>query len=200
MPISRPGDFFNQKKIEEERILREAQEAERAAVEEKRVKSPRRFLGESFTPTPLFEKRERTKKMPTPIQKEIKKKIIEAVNPTDTLEESVSIISQELHTKADVSAFISLQESVSDRADELEHKINTLDIRHYDEEIDGIYNNLGELADAVDSNLEELSKFSGRSVEELRSEFAVMFTELQESLTAAVEKAQADRQDLLELQ
>lgn len=201
MPISRPGDFFNQKKTEEERILREAQEAERAAVdEEKRVKSPRRFLGESFTPTPLFEKRERTKKMPTPIQKEIKKKIREAVNPTDTLEESVSIISQELHTKADVSAFINLQESVADRADELEHKINTLDIRHYDEEIDGIYNNLGELADAVDSNLEELSKFSGRSVEELRSEFAVMFTELQESLTAAVEKAQADRQDLLELQ
>ena len=76
MPISRPGDFFNQKKIEEERILREAQEAERAAVEEeKRVKSPRRFLGESFTPPPLFEKRERKIKMPTPIQKTIKKKI-----------------------------------------------------------------------------------------------------------------------------
>ena len=200
MPISRPGDFFNQKKIEEERILREAQEAERAAVEEeKRVKSPKRFLGESFTPAPLFEKRERTKKMPTPIQQAIKQKVKEAVEPTDTLEDSISIISEELNNKANISSVIDIQETLSEYTDELSRRIDRLDIRHYDEEIDGIYNNLGELADAVDSNLEELSKFSGRSVEELRSEFAVMFTELQESLTAAAERAVADRAELVGL-
>ncbi len=200
MPISRPGDFFNHKKTEEERILREAQEAEQAAVEEeKRIKSPRRFLGESFTPTPLFEKRERTKKMPTPIQKAIKQKVKEAVEPTDTLEDSISIISEDLNNKANISSVIALQETVSEYTDDLARRIDRLDIRHYDEEIVGIYNNLGELADAVDSNLEELSKFSGRSVEELRSEFAVMFTELQESLTAAAERAVADREELLAL-
>ena len=88
MPISRPGDFFNHKKTEEERILREQQEAqaasEAAAEEVRRVKSPRRFLGESFTPKPLFEKRERTKKMPTPIQQAIKQKVKESVEPKDT--------------------------------------------------------------------------------------------------------------------
>ena len=203
MPISRPGDFFNQKKIEEERILREQQEAqaasEAAAEEVRRVKSPRRFLGESFTPKPLFEKRERTKKMPTPIQQAIKQKVKESVEPKDNIEESISYLNEELQSKANIKSFIALQEAVSERTDDIEDKINNLDIRHYDTEIDGIYNNLGELADAVDSNLEELSKFSGRSVEELRSEFAVMFTELQESLTAATERAVADRAELVGL-
>ena len=93
MPISRPGDFFNQKKTEEERILRETQEAERAAEEDKRVKSPRQFLGESFTPTPLFEKREK-KIRPTPIQRAIKETVQKPVDPIDILNENISIITK----------------------------------------------------------------------------------------------------------
>ena len=109
MPLHRPGDYFDRKKIEEERILREAKEAELAAEEEKRVKSPRRFLGESFTPKPLFEKRERTPETPTPIQKAIKQKTKEAVEPKDTVAESVSYINNQLQDKVNISAFINLQ-------------------------------------------------------------------------------------------
>ena len=129
MPISRPGDFFNQKKIEEERILREQQEAKEAAVEEKRVKSPRRFLGESFTPEPLFKKREKTVR-PTPIQEAIKKTPQPVVEEKDVVEESISYLNEELRTKANITSFIALQEEVSERADDIENRISNLD-RNY---------------------------------------------------------------------
>ena len=194
MPTSRPGDFFNHKKIRKRSILREEQEA--ALEEGTHVKSPHQFLGEAVSPAPLFEKREK-KVRPTPAKKTITETVQKTDNTTDLLKENVTIINHQLHDKVDLSSFISLQESVAERSNELEHKINTLDIRHYEKEIDGIYDNLGELADAVDSNLDHLSKLSGRSVEELRDEFSVMFSELQESLTAATERASASREELL---
>ena len=199
MPLHRPGDFFDRKKIEEERKQRKAEEAKNAAEEAKRLRSPSRHLGESFTPTPLFEKRERKHKVPNPIQQKIKQTIKEEVSPLQPIEENLSLLSEEVNNKANISSVIALQEAVAERTDELEDRINRLDIRHYEEEIDGIYDNLGALADAVDSNLEELSKFTGRGVSELRDEFAVMFTELQESLRTAAEKALVDKQDLVEL-
>ena len=200
MPLSRPGDFFDRKKTEEERNLREEEERLKSLEEEKRLSSPRRFLGESFTPKPLFQKREPKRATQTPIQRSIKESVKrEPKEKITTLDESIAYLNTELGTKADITSLLDLQESVSEYAANISDRINTLDIRHYDEEIDGIYNNLGELADAVDSNLEELSKFSGRSVEELRSEFAVMFTELQESLVAATERAVADRAELVGL-
>ena len=200
MPLSRPGDFFDRKKTEEERNLREEEERLKSLEEEKRLSSPRRFLGESFTPKPLFQKREPRRATQTPIQRSIKESVKrEPKEKITTLDESIAYLNTELGTKADITSLLDLQESVSEYAANISDRINTLDIRHYDEEIDGIYNNLGELADAVDSNLEELSKFSGRSVEELRSEFAVMFTELQESLVAATERAVADRAELVGL-
>ena len=197
MSLSRPGDFFENKKTEEELALRAEEERRALAEENKRLQKPSKLLGEQVA-LPIFPEREVVKKLPQEIIEEVVVKIEEA-DQHQQLRESISIVNREVHNKADIASVISLQESVSEYVEELTHKIDKLDIRHYDTEIDGIYNNLGELADAVDSNLEELSKFSGRSVEELRSEFAVMFTELQESLTAATERAVADREELLAL-
>ena len=78
MPLHRPGDFFDRKKIEEERIKR-LEEQKKASEKEGRLRSPARHLGETFTPKPLFEKRERTKKVPNQIQTRIKETVQEMV-------------------------------------------------------------------------------------------------------------------------
>ena len=196
MPIQRPGDFFDHKKSEEERNQRLEEQRRIAAEEQKRLNSPRKFLGESYVPEPLFVARER-KSTPNKIQRAIKETIKqEVVEPQTTIEDTFKVLGEQLGTKANISTVLDLQEAVSDYVYELRKRIDTLDIRYYEEDIDGIYSNLGELADAVDSNLEELSKFSGRSVKELRDEFAVMFTELQEGFTKATEK---NAKDLLEI-
>ena len=199
MPLHRPGDFFDRKKIEEERIKR-LEEQKKASEKEGRLRSPTRHLGETFTPKPLFEKRERTKKVPNQIQTRIKETVQEMVEDKSTpMDETIAFLNDQINSKASINSVLDLQEAVSDYVSNLRNRIDTLDIRYYEEEIDGIYNNLGELADAVDSNLEELAKFSGRSVEELRDEFAVMFTELQESFVQAAQKNAQDLQEVNEL-
>ena len=196
MSLSRPGDFFESKKNEEELALRAEEERRALAEENKRLKKPSKVLGEQVA-LPIFPEREVVKKIPQDIIERVVVKVEEASHP---IEESISIVSREVNNKADIASVVSIQESVSEYVERINDRIDSLDIRHYEKEIDGIYDNLGELADAVDSNLDHLSKLSGRSVEELRDEFSVMFKELQESLTAATERASANREELLELQ
>ena len=168
------------------------------------LKSPDDFFKK---PTPQPEPVVEEVVLPTPVEKVVEEKkpqqpVKVAVNVepiTEGVVQSILNLSSELSKKADIGNVIRIQESIELYVDDLTAKIDALDIRYYEKEIDGIYENLGALADAIDENLATLSKLSGRSVEELRDEFSVMFKELQESLTAATENAFEERKELLEL-
>ena len=162
---------------------------------EKKIKAPSEALGEenavaeiSFTPKPkpkrqIVEKKEQ----PSPVNVSVNVEpdsIVEALATQSAA--NFSVISQQLFDKAEKLDVVKLQEAVEIYADELRSKIDSLDIRYYEEEISAVYNNLGELADAVDSNLEILSKLTGRNTTELRDEFTVMHKELQEKLSEAL--------------
>ena len=168
------------------------------------LKSPDDFFKKSTPqPEPVVEE----VAPPAPVEKVVEEKkpqqpVKVAVNVEPISEgvvQSILNLSGELSKKADIGNVVRIQESIELYVDDLNAKISALDIRYYEKEIDGIYDNLGALADAIDENLATLSKLSGRSVEELRDEFSVMFKELQESLTAATENALAERKELLEL-
>ena len=173
-------------------------------MNDKKLKPPSEALGGDipdiqFTPKPL----------PKKVKPKAKKVVKEEPKPPSP-EELVEDLSTNTHThlsninrnladKADKLEIVKLQEALEVYADNLKGKIDALDIRYYEKEIDGIYNNLGELADAIDTNLEALSKLTGRSAEELRGEFAVMHAELREALQDAIESSTAGLQDAMGL-
>ena len=171
---------------------------------EKKIKAPSEALGEenlvaeiSFTPKPkpkrqIVEKKEQ----PSPVNVSVNVEtdsIVEALSTQSAA--NFSVLSQQLFDKAEKLDVVKLQEAIEIYADELKSKIDSLDIRYYEEEINAVYNNLGEIADAVDSNLEILSKLTGRNTTELRDEFTVMHKELQEKFSEALLRNAQDLKD-----
>ena len=170
----------------------------------KRIKPPSQALGGEipdiqFTPKPLPKKiKPQTKKVvkeepkpPTP------EELIEGLD--NRIASQFEGVNRELFEKVDKLEIVKLQETIEVYADKLKSKIDALDIRYYEQEIDGIYNNLGELANAIDSNLEALAKLTGRNTEELRDEFGVMYAELRESLQSAMRSSTSGLQDAMGL-
>ena len=195
MPLQRPDDYFNQPE-------KEIKEEPTPVEEDKRLKSPSDLFPAPPAPEPVVE---------TVVEEVIVEKVIEKtpvsvdldLKPLAEMQEgimsSVLNISNELRGKADTGTVINIREDLEVYAETLKDRIDNLDIRHYDEQIDSIYGTLGELADVIDGNLENLSKLTGRDIEELRDEFAVMFKELQESLQAAAQKSLEDLQEVQKL-
>jgi len=171
-------------------------------MSQKKIKPPSQALGEdksisplSFTPTP--------KPAPEPEKVEEAAPVNVSVNvSTDSIVEALTTqsaanfaeLNKQIVEKAEKWDIVQLQESIEVYVDELRKKIDALDIRYYEEEINAVYNNLGELADAVDSNLEVLSQLTGRNTRELRDEFSVLHKELQESFDSVLAKTNEDVQ------
>jgi hypothetical protein len=133
MSLSRPGDFFESRKKEEELALRVEEERRALAEENKRLKNPSKLLGEQEV-RPIFPKREIIKSIPKEITQRIEEVIEDASHP---IEESISIVNREVNNKADIASVVSIQESVSEYVERINDRIDSLDIRHYEKEIDG---------------------------------------------------------------
>ena len=186
MPLQRPDDYFNQ-------IKKEVKEEKASAEEPKRLKSPSSLFPSPPAPEPVVENIVEEIIVEKIVEKEAPKVSVDFnMKPFADMREgiisSVSNISNELSGKADIGSLIRIREDLESYTDEIKSAIDSLDIRHYEEQIDSIYDTLGELADVIDGNLESLSKLTGRDIKELRDEFSVMFTELQESISSAAEK------------
>ena len=195
MPLQRPEEYFSQQQpiIEEEAQV----------VEKKRLKPPSSLFPKPQTQEPVVENiaeeivvEKVVEKTPVSVNFDLSP----LADMRDGIMTSIINVSNELRGKADSGSLIRIKEDLETYNDSIKKTIDSLDIRYYDERIDGIYGTLGELADVIDSNLENLSKLTGRDIKELRDEFAVMFSELQESLKVAAQKSLEDLQEVYKLQ
>jgi len=192
MPLKSAEEFFNPKSSKEE----QREDYVPARPSSGRLKS----VGD------LFPKKEVVK---FDIEEDVVEKeenIIE--KPTEPINVSVNVPSSdglfetvfsELSFKADQKDIISLRESLEKYFDVLENKINTLDIRIYDEDIASLNDELGKLSKDVTNNLRSYSETTDDTFDKVQQEFGASISYIKNSLQEISNKEENDLNEVKEL-
>ena len=111
----------------------------------------------------------------------------------------LKLFSVNYHLKQIKKDIISLRESLEKYFDVLENKINTLDIRIYDEDIASLNDELGKLSKDVTNNLRSYSETTDDTFDKVQQEFGASISYIKNSLQELSNKEENDLNEVKEL-